>query len=146
MIGHHLVPRLYARALRCYPRAFKHAFADSMLEDFLDATADARREGRVAVALCCARVAVDLARSLTVQWLRRPQPWLVLTGILCAILCVQAMVRLAPAAPAPAPMPATDDEAELLVLMFVAALFPVVAVILFVWSFLPPIPPGRRRA
>jgi hypothetical protein len=146
MTAQQLAVHLYERALRCYPGTFRRAFADSMLADFIDATADAAATGPRAVVMCWCRAALDLARSLARQWLRRPQPWLVLAGMLGAIVCVQTVVLPVPQPPAAVPAPASEDEARLLVLIVIAAFFPVVSVIVFVGSFLPLLRrgPGRR--
>ena len=139
--------RLYARALRLYPRRFKDAFADSMLEDFIDASADAAGAGAGALISLWCRAGVDLAWSVASQWIQRPQPWCAVMAVASAGLIVQALAWLAPRPPADLPVQAADEQAMLVILMLVTALFPVVAVILFVpWFLTRARRRGRRRA
>lgn len=79
--------RGYRSALTGYPPAFKLEFADSMSADFADALRDARQAPQSrAVARLLLSVAVDLARSITYQWLRTSVPWLTAAYAL-AIAC-----------------------------------------------------------
>jgi hypothetical protein len=67
----------YRAIITAYPPAFRVTFGDSMAADFSDAVADAGRWGRRRdLAVLLARVAMDLAWSISSQWLRTSVPWL----------------------------------------------------------------------
>lgn len=72
-----MIPLVYRLALLLFPPAFRAAFGDCMQADFSDGLRDARRATRRGhLPGWLARVAWDLARSITRQWLRTSVPWL----------------------------------------------------------------------
>lgn len=80
--------RVYRRLTAIYPPAFRQMFAESMAADFGDAWHDARQSGRAGdVARLLASVGLDLAWSISCQWLRTSVPWLT-AAYAAAIACV----------------------------------------------------------
>ena len=142
-----LAARVYGVMLRLYPPSFQRAFAQSMLEDFLETSRDVAREhGAGGLAIQWARAALDLVTSITWQWARFPPAWAALGALACAATTLQAIALLAAAGPLKETPPAgSEDELTLLMLM-VTALLPVMGVIVFAGSFLAPAIRRRPRS
>jgi hypothetical protein len=80
--------RVYAATLLLFPPAFRAAFGDCMAADFADGLRDAQRAPRRWQLIgWLVRVAWDLARSISRQWMRTSVPWLT-TAYAAAILGV----------------------------------------------------------
>jgi hypothetical protein len=145
--------RVYAALLRLYPPAFAREFAPSMTADFSDFSFDlARERGGAAVAAQWIRAALDLAISVPGQWLRQPSCWACAGAALAAAAYLSVTLLLAASIPIHRVQvqPGREEDA-LLGLIMLTALFPIIAVILFVWWFLAPLLrplhlPRRRRA
>lgn len=56
--------RLYATALRLYPRTFREAFADEMLAVFAEAFTEASGQGMLPAGLVCLNELLDLPLNL----------------------------------------------------------------------------------
>jgi hypothetical protein len=83
-----MIARVYAVTLLLFPPAFRAAFGECMVADFADGLRDAQRAPRrLHLVGWLARVAWDLARAISRQWMRTSVPWLT-TAYAAAILGV----------------------------------------------------------
>jgi hypothetical protein len=84
---------LYRAALYLYPPAFREEYSQEMLLDFQDARRDALAAGpRRLRWMFWAEIAVDLCRSLLMQWLRTGLPLIGATAITCSLAVVLALL------------------------------------------------------
>jgi hypothetical protein len=84
--------RVYRSAIALYPPVFRATFGDSMVADFRDALADARRTGdRRQTSILLAQVARDLVWSVCVQWIRTSVPWLTMAYALALVGFCEAL-------------------------------------------------------
>ncbi len=93
-----LAIRIYGAALWLCPPAFRRQYGDQMLRDFIEARDDARAKacddataevgaggrGR-AVRRFAAQMAIDLARTIAVQWVRGGGLAIVAAAIVCSL-------------------------------------------------------------
>ena len=116
--GRTLDVRLYRAALWLCPPAFRGDNADDMVHDFAAARDEARAGGRRALWCVRLHMAIDLARTVAVQWSRTGLLLIALTALVLPLLAVEGLVRLA--LRARFTIPGDVDQPELLGLMILA--------------------------
>jgi hypothetical protein len=110
--------RLYRAALRLCPPAFRDENADEMLHDFTAAREEARGAGRRELWRVRLQMAIDLVRTVAVQWSRSGLLLIALAALVVPLVAVEALVRLA--VRARFTIPREVDQPELLGLLVLA--------------------------
>ena len=124
--------RLYRTVLHLFPPAFQDAFADDMLQDFVDARAEAGPRGR---ARFYARTAADLVRTVPVQWWRTGWPVIIGLAATITVSTGSAVAAVWPRDPFPVAPGTVDREGILLGLLTLVVLFLIASTILItVWT------------
>jgi hypothetical protein len=126
---------LYRIALYLYPPAFREEYSEEMLLDFEAARRDAfDSEERGARRMLWMHMAVDLMRSIVVQWVRTGLPLITATAMTCSFSIVLALVCFWRA---PATFPMSNGETDILqiVLLSTVVLLIVAGTIIFTTWF-----------
>lgn len=144
-----LVARVYRTLLFLYPAGFRAQHSSEMALDFVDASHDAR-QARGWRGLCghWVRALVDLACTITSQWLRTVWPVIGLFSVAVTLLGWSAALRYFPTGPYTIIVEPRDHELFLLLLILLGALLPIFSVVILCTLFLLPglgRPFGRRR-
>ena len=87
--------RLYRAALRLCPGEFRRDHGDEMICDFDDGRSEAAAAGPKAVRVFLMLGAVDLARTLVVQWMRTGLPVIGCVAVLVPLLLANAVASAA---------------------------------------------------
>ena len=138
--------RVYHAALYLYPAAFRREFSSEMTRDFDEATDETKRAGGrrdlVALWLC---MSADLARTVTVQWIRTGLPILLLCSAIAAIAAASVAANLVPHAPVVIPAAADDRDLMTLILLTGVVMVVIAATILFTFWFSRPLLRRHQR-
>ena len=87
--------RLYRVGVRLCPPAFRRDYGDQMLQDYAEARHDAAASGRPADRWRFrAQMGVDLARTISWQWLRSGIPIVALVSVTVPLLLAQAIAAV----------------------------------------------------
>jgi hypothetical protein len=131
---------VYRALLHLYPARFQEEFAADMTLDFADASDDAwlsaRWPGLIGV---WARTAVDVTRSMTVQWLRTGVPLVAVVAIVIALTTVSMAFSAIPDEPLFAKVRQQDRDLTILFFMTACVLLIIAATIIFSLWFLRPL-------
>jgi hypothetical protein len=136
--------RLYRAALRLCPPGFRRDYADEMVADFNQAHDEASSTGNHAVWRFRLLMAVDLARTFSVQWSRTGLPLIALVSLVVPLTLVEGLATLA--RHATFDIPADTAHAEIIGIMLltvtaVCLIAMTIVLTLWVWR---PIRRGRR--
>ena len=141
-----VVARLYYAALFLYPPAFRREFSSEMARDFDEATEETRLAGRWRDLLALwTRIGTDLARTVTVQWLRTGLPIVFLCSVVGAIVAASVAANVVLRKPFAVPAAAADRDLMTLILLAGAVLLVIAATILFTFWFSRPLLQRHRR-
>ena len=131
---------VYRAVLRLYPLRFQEEFASDMALDFADASDEAwlRRQwtGLLAVWLRCA---ADVARSLTLQWMRTRLPFVAVISGLVALSTAAIAQTVVPRGPFFAQVTPHDRDLVILILMAACVVLVIASTIIFTQWFLRPL-------
>ena len=106
-------PWLYRAGLALCPPAFRAAYGDQMLRDWIDARADAGDRGRWRFR---AEMTLDLLRTIAVQWGRSGLPAIVLVAVSIPVVLVQTIVTYIPRLKLDVPAQAANSDVLAVVL------------------------------
>ena len=107
--------RLYRAALSLCPAGFRREHGDEMVRDFDEARGEAAADGGRALWILRLLMAVDLVRTVGIQWFRAGFPAIALASILVTLALAEGLATLALRARfAPFQMPANPVDAEIL--------------------------------
>ena len=112
--------RLYRAALSLCPAGFRREHGDEMARDFDEARGEAAAEGDRALWILRLFMAIDLARTLMIQWLRTRLPAIALASISVTLALAEGLATVA--LRARIEVPAREADAELLGLMVLAVM------------------------
>jgi hypothetical protein len=112
--------RLYRAALSLCPAGFRREHGDEMARDFDEARGEAAAEGDRALWILRLLMAVDLARTLVIQWLRTRLPAIALASISVTLALAEGLATVA--LRARIQVPAREADAEILGLMLLAVM------------------------
>src|SRR5262245_7487114 len=112
-----LESRLYRSALLLFPAAFQRDHGDEMARDFEEARQEAADSYRAiwSLRLC---MAIDLARTLAVQWVRSGLPIISVASIFISLAIAEGLAVIARRASVR--MPAGIQHEDTVVLLFMA--------------------------
>jgi hypothetical protein len=131
---------VYRAVLRLYPSRFHQDFAHDMALDFADASdmawIERRWRGLIGV---WGRAALDLAGSLTAQWMRTRLPIVVLVSISVAISTAVLAQTVAPRGPLLVNVPPNDRDLAILLLLTACVVLVIASTIIFTQWFLRPL-------
>jgi hypothetical protein len=131
---------VYRAVLRLYPLRFQEEFGSDMALDFADASDEAwlQRQwtGLLAVWL---RAAVDLVRSLMLQWMRTRLPFVAVVSGLIALSTAAIAQTVVPRGPFLAQVKPGDRDLVLLILMAASVVLVIASTIIFTQWFLRPL-------
>ena len=136
--------RLYRVALLLSPANFRREHGDEMARDFDEARGEAASAGDRAVWSLRVLMAVDLVRTVIVQWLRTGLPFIALASVLSSLALMEALATVARRATFR--IPDNADQAELVgivLLAVVAVMLIAVTIVVNLWVN-PPRRIGRR--
>ena len=115
--------RLYRAALSLCPAGFRREHGDEMVRDFDEARGEAAADGGRALWILRLLMAVDLVRTLGIQWFRTGFPAIALASILVTLALAEGLASLALRARfAPFQMPADPVDAEILGVLLLAVM------------------------
>jgi hypothetical protein len=133
--------RLYRAALSLCPAAFLREHGHEMALDFDEARGDAAATGDRALWILRLLMAVDLARTFGVQWLRTGIPVFALASILVTLALAEGLATLGRLAVIRVPPEAIDSEILGVLLLAVVAVMVIgMTIVLTLWVN----PLGRR--
>ena len=131
---------VYRAVLRLYPLRFQEEFASDMALDFADASDEAWMQrqwtGLLSVWL---RSAADVARSLTLQWMRTKLPVVALISGLVALSTAAIAQTVVPRGPFLAHVKPNDRDLVVLILMAACVVLVIASTIIFTQWFLRPL-------
>ena len=102
--------RLYRAALSLCPTGFRFEHGDELARDFDEARGEALAAGDRALWIFRLLMAVDLARTFAVQWLRTAVPATALASAIVALALAAGLATVARRATIPMPSNIADDE------------------------------------
>jgi hypothetical protein len=115
--------RLYRAALSLCPAGFRREHGDEMVRDFDEARGEAAADGHRALWILRFLMAVDIVRTVGIQWLRSGLPAIGLASTLVTLALAEGIASLALRARfAPFQMPANPVDAEVLGLLLLAVM------------------------
>jgi hypothetical protein len=112
---HSLDGRLYRAALSLCPAGFRGDHADEMARDFDEARHEAAADGDRALWFLRCLMAIDLVRTLAVQWVRTGLPLIAVASVVVPLAIAEGLASLARSATVQIP-PGLEDEETLAVL------------------------------
>jgi hypothetical protein len=131
---------VYRTLLRLYPVRFQEEFSSDMALDFADASEEAwlaeRWTGLLQVWL---RTGADLARSLTLQWMRTHVPLIAIVSIVIALSTASVAQTLIPKEPFFVNLQPHDRDLAALMLLTACVILVVASTIIFTLWFLRPL-------
>lgn len=131
---------VYRTLLRLYPVRFQEEFASDMALDFADASEEAwlaeRWTGLLQVWL---RTGADLARSLTLQWMRTHIPLIAIVSIVIALSTASVAQTLIPKEPFFVNLQPHDRDLAALMLLTACVVLVIASTIIFTLWFLRPL-------
>jgi hypothetical protein len=131
---------IYRAILRLYPARFQEDFASDMALDFADASDEAWLERRwTGLIGVWAGTAVDLARSLTLQWVRTYVPVISIVSIGIALSTAALAQTITPKGPFFTNVKPHDRELVTLILLTACVLLVIASTIIFTLWFLRPL-------
>jgi hypothetical protein len=124
---------IYQACLLLYPATFRLEFGNEMISDFDEATADAWQDRRWAgVVGLWTLVGADLARTVTIQWLKTGLPALIALSVMWSTMIATLIAQqFVPRAQILAP-PRTPDEEVSMMLVGMGVLIWLIAAIIAV--------------
>jgi hypothetical protein len=126
--------RLYRAALVLCPPAFRREYADEMARDFDQARADAGS----AIWQFRILMAIDLLRTVAVQWMRTLWPVAAIAGVLAALALAEGLASITRRATFEIPAdPAQAEIAQLMLMAVTCVLLIAATIILNVWIHRP---------
>jgi amino acid transporter len=128
--------RAYRAALHLLPPGFRREFSEQMIRDFDDARAEAVATGRSRELWAFrARMGLDLARAIPMQWLRTGLPIIAAAAILLTFGITSTLAAIF--RPRSYNFPHGTPEADMLILemLIVAVLFVIASTIVFTSVF-----------
>jgi hypothetical protein len=133
--------RLYRAALSLCPGGFRREHGEEMMLDFDEAHREAAANGEAALWVLRFAMAVDLVRTLGIQWLRTTFPAIGLASILITLALAETIATVARRARIYMPVDAAQEEAlGALLLTVIAVLLIAMTIVLTQWVNRP-----RRR-
>ena len=117
---HSLDGRLYRAALSLCPPGFRQDHGDEMARDFDEARHEAQAESGRALWFLRCLMAIDLARTLAVQWIRTGLPGIALVSTLVPLAIAEALATLARSTTVRIPRGLEDEE--VVTLLFLAVI------------------------
>jgi hypothetical protein len=102
--------RLYRAALSLCPAGFRRDHGDEMARDFDEARHEAAADGDRALWFLRCLMAIDLVRTLAVQWLRSGVPVIALASTLVPLAIAEALATVARRATVRIPHGLEDEE------------------------------------
>lgn len=131
---------IYRAILRLYPARFQEDFASDMALDFADASDEAWIERRwTGLIGVWTGSAVDVARSLTLQWMRTHVPLISIVSIAIAFSTAAIAQTITPKGPFFANVNPHDRELVTLILLTACVLLVIASTIIFTHWFLRPL-------
>ncbi len=131
---------IYRAILRLYPARFQEDFASDMALDFADASNEAWIERRwTGLIGVWTGSAVDVARSLTLQWMRTHVPLISIVSIAIAFSTAAIAQTITPKGPFFANVNPHDRELVTLILLTACVLLVIASTIIFTHWFLRPL-------
>ena len=131
---------IYRAILRLYPARFQEDFASDMALDFADASDEAwierRWTGLIGVWTGCA---VDVVRSLTLQWMRTHVPLISIVSIGITVSTAAIAQTITPKGPFFANVKPNDRDLVILILLTACVLLVIASTIIFTLWFLRPL-------
>jgi hypothetical protein len=141
---HSLDGRLYRAALLLCPPGFRQDHGDEMARDFDEARQEAQADGDRALWFLRCLMAVDLARTLTVQWIRTGIPVIALVSTLVPLVIAEGLATLARRTTVRIPRGLEDEE--VVTVLFVAVIVVVlIAMTILVSQWVGRLTRPRRR-
>ena len=124
--------RWYRMALSLCPPAFRGDHGDEMARDFDEARNEAAARGDGALWMLRLLMAIDVARTISVQWLRTGLPVIALVSVLVSLAIAEALAAIA--RHATIPMPDADaDVVGILLLAVTSVVLIAMTIILSLW-------------
>jgi hypothetical protein len=131
---------IYRAVLHLYPARFQEDFASDMALDFADASDEAWLESRWSGLIGVWTVtAVDVARSLTLQWMRTHIPLIAVVSFGIALSTAAVAQTITPKGPFFANVRPHDRELVMLILLTACVLLVIASTIIFTHWFLRPL-------
>ena len=131
---------IYRAILRLYPARFQEDFASDMALDFADASDEAWIERRwTGLIGVWTGSAVDVARSLALQWMRTHVPLISIVSIAIAFSTAAIAQTITPKGPFFANVNPHDRELVTLILLAACVLLVIASTIIFTHWFLRPL-------
>ena len=131
---------IYRAILRLYPARFQEDFASDMALDFADASDEAWIERRwTGLIGVWTGSAVDVARSLTLQWMRTHLPLIAIVSFGIALSTAAIAQTITPKGPFFANVKPNDRELVILILLTACVLLIIASTIIFTLWFLRPL-------
>ena len=131
---------IYRTMLRLYPARFQEDFGSDMALDFADASDEAWLERRwTGLIGVWAVSALDLARSLPLQWLRTHVPLIAAVSLGIALSTVAIAQTVTPKGPFFANVTPHDRELVTLILLTACVVLVIASTIIFTHWFLRPL-------
>ena len=127
---HSLDGRLYRAALSLCPDGFRRDHGDEMVRDFDEARHEAAADGERALWLLRCLMAIDLVRTLTVQWVRTGLPVIALASVFVPLAIAEGIASVARRTTVHIPTGLEDEE--MVIVLFLA----VIAVVLIEMTIL----------
>ncbi len=145
MRGQTTSERIYRMALGLYPGTFRREFAREMALDFDEAGREAWNDRRWQGLLAFwGRMAMDLAATVAIQWMRTGLPAIALVSVLVAMGVTGAAAQIAVRGPIGSTVNADDRDLLMLMLLIAVVLSVIVATLVFTFWFARPFPHRRR--
>ena len=131
---------VYRALLRLYPVRFQDEFASDMALDFADARQEAWREERwIGLFRVWLRAASDVARSLTLQWMRTHIPLIAVVSMAIALSAAAVAQTLVPKEPFFVNLQSHDRDLAALMLLTACVVLVIASTIIFTLWFLRPL-------
>jgi hypothetical protein len=126
--------RMYRAALALCPDRFRREHGDEMARDFDEARRDAAAAGGTVWVITCL-LAVDIVRTLAVQWSRTCFPVIAIASVLVTLTLTEGLATVARRAEIRMPAEAADDEVfGVLLLAVISVLLIAMTIVLTLWT------------
>ena len=126
--------RLYRAALLLCPGGFRREHGEEMARDFDEACGEAAVAGGKALWILRFLMALDLARTIAVQWLRTGLPAIACAAIFLSLVVTEGLASLARRATVRLPVDAVDAELlGVLLVAVVAVMVIAMTIVLNLW-------------
>jgi hypothetical protein len=102
--------RLYRAALSLCPAGFRRDHGDEMVRDFDEARHEAAADGDRALWFLRCLIAIDLVRTLAVQWVRTGIPVIALASTIVPLAIAEALAKVARRTTVRIPRGLEDEE------------------------------------